>query len=120
MPALSNGTKREYDWDACFEWYLAMKQAAAAPQDLEEAKARKMAAEARLAELELERQEGRLVTVDDATKAVEAMLEQLRSQLQTLPQRWAPGVLGCKSLAEVTAKLDQAVTEAMTSLSEGT
>lgn len=89
------------------------------PENLAAAQLRYEAARAEKVELEVRRARGELVTVDDATKAVEAMLEQLRSQLQTLPQRWAPGVLGCKSLAEVTAKLDQAVTEAMTSLSEG-
>lgn len=97
----------------------AAEEAAKDPANEAEAKARKLAAEARLAELELAAKEGTMVTVEDAAQAVEAKLEGLRSSLVTLPQRIAPVVLGCKTLAEVTAKLDAAVAEAMTSIAEG-
>lgn len=119
MPSVSDGSKRWYEWESCFSWYVEYKQRQSAPADAEEAKARKLAAEARLAELELAAKEGTMVTVEDAAQAVEAKLEGLRSSLVTLPQRIAPVVLGCKTLAEVTAKLDAAVAEAMTSIAEG-
>lgn len=99
-------------------WVRDKVQPRGRPTDKSEAGARKLAAEARLAELELEEAEGRMVTVDDATAEVQAAYEQVRSQLVTLPQRWAPALLACKTLAQMTTRLDEAVREAMTALVE--
>ena len=93
--------------------------AKAEPADADEAKARKLAAEARLAELELAQREGVMVTVEDAARVMEEKLAPLRSALVTLPQRVAPQVMGCKTVGEVTGKLSAAVAEAMTSIAEG-
>lgn len=104
-------------------WKLAKAEAEVVTKDPTseaEARARKLAAEARLAELELAGREGSMVAVDEAVGAVESRLAALRSQLVTLPARVAPVVLGCKTLAEVTGKLDAAVAEAMASIAEGT
>lgn len=97
----------------------AAEEAAKDPANEAEAKARKLAAEARLAELELAQREGVMVTVEDAARVMEEKLAPLRSALVTLPQRVAPQVMGCKTVAEVTAKLDAAMAEAMTSIAEG-
>ena len=103
-------------------WVRARAEEAAqpdAPEDIAAAQLRYESARAEKLELEVRRARGELVTVDEAAGAVEAKLAALRSQLTTFPQRLAPVVLGCKTLAEVTAKLDQAMAEAMTSISEG-
>ena len=97
----------------------AREDARGKPESLSEAEQRYESARAEKLELDVERMRGNLVTVDEATKAMEEKLALLRSALVTLPQRIAPVVLGCKTLAEVTAKLDAAVSEAMTSIAEG-
>lgn len=123
---IPRGQRGKYAFVPCIQAYIehlrtqvdAIQRATAA-LDSSDAATRLKTAQARLAELELDRQEGKLVAVHDAAEAVEQRLSALRSQLVTLPQRVAPVVLGCKTLAEVTAKLDAAVAEAMTSIAEG-
>lgn len=117
------GKRLEFDLGACNanlrkrERDKALKDAE--PQDFEDAKTRKMAAEARLAELDLETKEGRLLDVETTTKTVEAYLTQLRSQLITAPQRHAPAMVGMKSIPEATMKLEAMCTELMGALSNG-
>jgi len=74
-------------------------------------------AKAKLAEMEIAVAEGRYIEVDTAARVVEAQLAELRSQLVTFPQRWAPLLLGLKTIPEVQVKLDEAIAGAMTSLS---
>lgn len=92
----------------------------ARPKDVSqsEAERRYEAARAEKLELEVQRLRGDVVTVDEAAAEVQAAYEQVRSQLVTLPQRWAPALLACKTLAQMTTRLDEAVREAMTALVE--
>lgn len=87
-----------------------------APADLAEAERRYQLARAEKVELEVRRARGELVTVEEAAAPVEAMLAQLRAQMVTIPQRWAPTLLACKALPEITGKLDGLVAELMTTL----
>ncbi|MCC7132489.1 MAG: terminase small subunit [Gemmatimonadales bacterium] len=89
---------------------------AATPDSTDDAERRKATADAQLAELRLARETGQVVPIDEATKAVEDMLGQLRAQLLTLPARWAPRMVGLKTLQEATLTIEGAVHEAMTAL----
>ena len=95
----------------------ASGEESAAPKDLEEADKRKAMADAQLAELKLLREQGKVVAIEDTEHAVSALLEGLRSQLLTLPQRWAPQMTGLKSMAETTTVLESAIRDALTALS---
>lgn len=81
-----------------------------------EAERRYESARAQKLEIEVARLEGQLVAAEDVEKAWGGMVHDLRAQLLTLPQRWAPAVIGCRGLPEVTAKLETALQEAMTAL----
>lgn len=111
------GKRVEYDIPACNtnlrkrERDLAVKEAE--PTDLKDAQTRKMAAEARLAEIEVALAEGRVVTVEDTAKRVQEDYAAVRAQLLTLPQRWAAQMVGLKTIVEAQTKLEQGVAEAM-------
>lgn len=96
--------------------FLRSDRSPASITDFDEVRTRKMAAEAEMVELELGRERGRLVTVEDAAREVTAMLDGLRSNLLAFPAKHAHRLVGCKTIAEVTAKLEPAVHELMTVL----
>jgi hypothetical protein len=89
------------------------------PENTAEAERRYETARALKMEMEVAILQGEYIAVDDAAKATEHMLAQLRAQLLTLPQRWAPALVGLKTIPEVAQKLDSAVGEAMESLANG-
>lgn len=113
----------EYDLAACNtnlrnrERQAALK--AAEPKDFEEARTRKMAAEARLSELELARAERSQIPIEEAAQVFEAHLVQFRAQVVTLPQRWAPQLVGMRSIVEATTQLELAVADLFGALSGG-
>lgn len=120
MPTRSKSGKVVYPFPECLRWYVDYKVQAAVsalePEDSEEAKRRLTTAQARKAEIEVELLEGRLVTIEDATREVTAMLDGLRSNLLAFPAKHAHRLVGCKTIAEVTLKLEPAVHELMTVL----
>lgn len=101
-------------------WYVAYKEAAAKreaqPADLDEARLRKMAAEAALAEYELAEMEGKMVAVEDIDRILAPPLTALRAKLLNLPGKLAPQLLACRSLAEIRTLLDTSIAEAMAEL----
>lgn len=116
MPCrMVDGARRVVRSDAN-AWQKGKAEEKAPPTNEAEARARKLAAEARLAELELEREEGKVIAAEDVERAWAAMAHDLRAQLLTLPQRWAPGLLGCKGLPDMTARIEAALQEAMAAL----
>ena len=72
---------------------------------LEEAKQRKVAAEAKLAELDLAKREGELVEVEEVRPVIERMLSMLKQRLEQLPDQAAIQIAGCKSTGDVKEKL---------------
>lgn len=91
----------------------------AGPADFEKAKARKMAAEAELAEMELARARGELVTVADAGERLAKILERVRSRLVAFPGKLAPRLVGVDTAMEARGVLEGAVAEVLTELSSG-
>jgi hypothetical protein len=68
-------------------------------------------------EMEVAQLDGSLVAIDEVTKATGAMLAQLRAQLVTFPQRWAPALVGLPTIPKVQAVLEEAIEETMATLS---
>ena len=122
MPVASADGKRRYDAPACIAWYRDAKIAEAVadqgPDTLDAQRTRKTAAEARLAELELARLEGQMLTVDDAMREFDATLDRLRAVLLSFVSRKAHLLVGKKSIPEVSTVLDTAVHELMATLVE--
>jgi len=86
--------------------------------DIDEARQRKTAAEARLAELELARQEGEVVAVEDVGIEVERRYAAVRARLMALPPKLAP-MLCPEEPTLAQAMIEAAVIEALAELSEG-
>lgn len=122
MPSVAGDGRREYDAPACIAWYrdakIAEAVADAGPDTLDAQRTRKTAAEARLAELELARLEGSMLTVEDAAREVDALLDRLRSVLLSFTSRHAHLLVGKRTIPEVAAVLDPAVGDLMAALVE--
>jgi hypothetical protein len=97
--------------------YLVEKgKRAAAPKDIDEAKHRKMAAEAELAEIELEKAREELMTVAEFEKAIGDAFSRVRARLTNLAPRLAGVVLGAGTVQEAQARAEPLVREAMEEL----
>ena len=120
MPVVSENGKRLYDAPRCIAWYREAKVAEAvranAPADLEEAKARKMSAEAELAEMQRDLERGRLMPVVDAEKAVGEIVGMVRAKLMAMPGKIGPLMVGCRTIAESTGRLEPAVHDVLLEL----
>jgi phage terminase Nu1 subunit (DNA packaging protein) len=86
--------------------------------DIDEARRRKTAAEAALAELELGRRKSELLEVEAVEKAWTGLLLAFRSRMLSLPVKAAPLVQVCQTLPEIQEQLKRLIYEALTELSE--
>ncbi len=84
--------------------------------DFEEAKRRKMAAEAALVELELAKEQGAVVSIDDVSKEISANYSALRAKLLSIPSKTASLVFTSKDLVEAKRILEDAIIEALNEL----
>ena len=85
--------------------------------DIEEAKRRKLAAEAALAETELAQVQGRLVEAEVVERAWAELVANCRAKLLSIPSKVSPEVFAAESLVEVKATMKSAITEALNELS---
>jgi phage terminase Nu1 subunit (DNA packaging protein) len=95
-----------------FERELAMSPA----PDLDEARARKENALARLRELDVAEREGELITVEDALAHQEQVYAALRGILLAVPGKYAHTFVGLRSHAEGQRKLEDIIFETMTAM----
>jgi phage terminase Nu1 subunit (DNA packaging protein) len=86
--------------------------------DLEEAKRRKMAAEAALAETELEKVRETLVESEAVERNWSELVSNCRAKLLSIPAKTSPEVFAADSLTEVKAVLKGAILEALNELSD--
>jgi phage terminase Nu1 subunit (DNA packaging protein) len=80
--------------------------------------ARLKKAQADLKELDLAMRRGELASAVDVGNAVTSVLMALRSRLLALPKRMAPVVAGLKKPAEIQAKLEKDVHQALAELAQ--
>ena len=114
------GKRTEYDIGSC-NANLRKRERDKAEADaqrggLDEAQTRKTTADAQLAELKVALANRTVIPIDEAAAILDSALAQLRSQLVTLPQRWAPMLVGQPTIAAATAQLDKALAELMATL----
>ena len=88
-----------------------------ANQDYEEARARKVAAEAEITELELAKVRGELVVADDVITAWSDTLSSLKAKLVSIPSKAAPIVAAEDSASGCQQVLDELIREALEELS---
>lgn len=111
-----------YPWPECLHWFIEYQsdKKAGLTAETEEGSLdlRKLEAEVRILEVKLAKEEGSVVSLDDMEKLLAAPLYRLRAKLLAMPSKWAPSLVGCRTIAEAQARLEAAIEEAMQSLSE--
>jgi phage terminase Nu1 subunit (DNA packaging protein) len=85
--------------------------------DLEEGKRRKMAAEAGLAELELLKEQGKVIEIERVADELGEQLSNLRAKLLSIPSKVAGQAYTAKDIREIKQILDDAIFEALNELS---
>lgn len=82
------------------------------------ARVRKMAAEARMAELAVEEREGTLIPLESFRRLLDTIVAELRARISAFPGKYAPRVVGLKATAEGQALLEEVSNEFLTALRE--
>lgn len=116
------GSRELYPWPEISRWLVEHARQegreSVKPADYEDAKARKMIAEAELAEYDVALKRGELMTVADGEKTIAEAFQRIRGQLLALPRRIAADVVGIQTLPEANARLTKAVAEVMEELAQ--
>ena len=123
FPVVSIGAGRQgsqYDTTEVIAWIRKREidnlTANAASIDIEEAKRRKIAAEAGLAELELMKEQGTVVLIEDVAKEFGEQLSALRAKLLSIPSKTAGLVFTAKDVTEAKGILEDAILEGLNEL----
>lgn len=120
-PVIYERGRQQYVWPDFARWYreqLGRDRRAERPRDLEEAKVRKLAAEAERAELELAKARGEVLPIAAVVALVRAAYDVVRARLVALPARLAPEVLGLERVRDAVPVIERAVDEILRSLAE--
>ena len=117
MPMIANN---RYDVRKCIQWYAdwlsqeALKTSAGKVfVDTETAALRKLVAEAEIKELQVAKERGELVSVQDSVKALERFTTPLRSALLGFPSRVSPYLVMVPSQMEAAIILENHIRELM-------
>jgi hypothetical protein len=116
------GDQWKFDTAASVEWLRQRERQSAlgeiATIDESEAKRRKLAAEAAMAELDLAKAEEQAVSVQDFAKAWAGMIGSARAKLLGLGSKLGPGLAIIEDPAECSSAVDVGISEALQELSE--
>jgi phage terminase Nu1 subunit (DNA packaging protein) len=121
MPVKKAGGKGKetvYDTAEVISW-LVGRGASAKDPGLVPIRRRLLEIEANRREIHLARERGESVDIGDVLKTWTSRIQGCRGRLLGLPSRIAPEIVGCNSIAEVHALIQQHVYEALDELSEG-
>lgn len=114
-PVRADGNKLLVQWPQFARWreqqMVESALTAAQPADFEEARARKVAAEAQLAELDLAVRRGDLVTLAEFEKTIAQAFDRVRSRMVALPGRLAPLVVGTETLPAAVSAIEPVIAE---------
>jgi phage terminase Nu1 subunit (DNA packaging protein) len=118
-PVVMRKGKRYCVWPQFPAWHREQIMRPQKPADMDDAKIRKLAAEAELAELALEVQRGTLIPLDRHEQALLEFAGNIRAQLLTAPSRYAPRIVGLDTLPQAQALLDAMVRDVLQSVADG-
>ena len=120
LPRKGDGKAARYEWPRIQRWHSDWKfeqgRQSVRPEDYEDAKARKMMAEAELAELDLAIRRRELMTVEDGQKALAEAFDRVAAQLKAAPTRHAHDLVGIQTLPEAEARFKRITTQMMSDL----
>lgn len=118
VPREKKGNLWVYLWPDFNDWWRALQAERATPADFEKARARKMEADAAMAEDQLKKQRGELVTVRDYERALATSLDRVRARMLSLDSRLAPLVVGVDTVLKAKAIIRPLVNEILSELAQ--
>ncbi len=101
-------------WELAAE--AAKAQAKATPTTEDEARARKLSAEAELAEVKLARERGQVVAIEDAAAEYERRTTRLRQAVAAVPGTYAQQIVGLETTGEAMRVLRDVVASLLAAL----
>jgi phage terminase Nu1 subunit (DNA packaging protein) len=122
MPRLEKDGKWLYPVTECLLWFGRKQGADEArrekPKNRTDVLNRKLLAEVQLAEMDLAQREGQLVTLEYLETQVAGICQRVRAVLLSVPGKWAPALVGCKTVPDAMTRLRPAVHEVLEALAE--
>jgi phage terminase Nu1 subunit (DNA packaging protein) len=120
MPREVDGRHVWFDLPNAVQWYTRKLKDELRSGDDEKKNltTRKLEVEVMLAEHELAIAQGTVVGLDYLESQTSNMLERLRAKILNLPGKYAPAMVGLRTIAEAQSRLEGAATEMIISLSE--
>jgi hypothetical protein len=107
-------------WPAFPVWYRQeLQRGREKPSGLEESRARKLAAEAELAELDLSERRGELLSTSVVRAGMQDIVTRLRGQVLALPSRFAPRTVNLQTLPASQGVWDDAARDVLQGLADG-
>lgn len=122
MPFLTKGNRRDglstFDLEACTEWRNAKLGLQEGHEDetMQQARLRKLQAEASLAELELEQQKGTVVAVEDVAQELANVFSTVKTRLLALSAKLPGLVIGMTTEREMQDVIDREIRTVLTEL----
>jgi phage terminase Nu1 subunit (DNA packaging protein) len=119
----------KYDQDECTGWYIRYLQALVEKRAIvdpggevlaneRESRLRLLKADADLREIELARERGQLVTIEEVEKELADLILSSKARIMGVAPRVAPDLVGETSRVMVQAKIEKALKEALLILSK--
>jgi len=119
----------KYDQDECTGWYIRYLQALVEKKAIvdpggevlaneRESRLRLLKADADLREIELARERGQLVTIEEVEKELADLILSSKARIMGVAPRVAPDLVGETSRVMVQAKIEKALKEALLILSK--
>jgi phage terminase Nu1 subunit (DNA packaging protein) len=120
MPKEGEGAAAKHPWPGAREWYndyLRAQERKKLPEDdLKELRRRKIEADTRLAEIELEKAEGSLIPFEMHETRVAAICDRLRAVLMTIPSKYLSRIQVTRTDLEAQAAGEQIRDETLRAL----
>lgn len=114
---------QRFRWPDYLAWWHTRDVTAATerarPTFATEAKLRKLAAEAELAELELAKERGQVIPIAVHGDRLARILERVRARLIAMPGTLAPQLVGLETAREAQARVEVVIGEVLTELARG-
>lgn len=121
FPSRVRGNRRTFPVRRCVQWKIDHDVAdaiasMAPPKPSHDAELRKMAADAELAEIKVQKARGEVVPVADAIKEVKQSYSRVRARFASIPGEYGPRLLNLTSIPEVTRQLREMIGSVMVEL----
>lgn len=120
MPRDVDGNRVFFDPPSAVQWYVRRikEDAKSGDEEKKNLVTRKLELEVLIAEHELAEVQGSTVTLDYMEEQFGAILQRLRAKILNLPGKYAPSLVGLRSVAEAQTRLEGVSNEMISALSD--